>query len=104
MAVANPSIDTDTTFGEQYTFWTDGVEIYFTSYIDGDKARIAAGKPPLGRATPVYAFDQVEADSPIGVTILQPGRIVVTYLDTDGSRLEKVSDQDGDAGTWVTPS
>ena len=103
MAVGNPAIAT-CTFGEQYTFYTDGAEIYFTTYIDGDAARIAASPPlpPLGRHDPVYCFDQEVEDSPIDVTIDPAGQIQITYLAEDGSRLIMANDLDGAVGHWYS--
>jgi len=68
MAVANPVIATDP-FGEEYTFWTDGTDVKFSTNL---------------RTDPITAFAQPESDSPIDVTIGAAGAIVVTHLDTDG--------------------
>ena len=84
MAIANPIIATDP-FGEQYTFWTDGTDVKFSTNLRPDA---------------ITAFAQPEEDSPIDVTIGAAGALTVTYLDTDGSRLSQSSERDGDAGTW----
>lgn len=101
MAIGNPCVCTSLD-GEQYTFYTDGTEIYFTSYFDGDAERISLGQPPLGRPDPVYCFDQEVEDSPIDSTICPTGQIQITYLDADGARLIMASDLDGIAGSWYS--
>lgn len=85
MSIGNPTIVTDP-FGEEYTFWTDGTDVKFSTNL---------------RAGPITAFSQPEEDSPIDVTISAAGALTCTYLDTDGSRLEKSSQRDGDSGTWA---
>jgi len=103
MAVGNPCIATSLD-GEHYTFYTDGTEIYFTTYVDGDAARMAATPPlpPLGRHDPVYCFDQEVEDSPIDISICPTGQLQITYLDEDGNRLIMASDYDGIVGSWYS--
>jgi len=72
-------------YGEQYTFYTDALHVYFLTSL---------------RTSPILAFDQAVADSPIAPTIDPTGKIVVTYLDGGGNRLSKSSQSDGDAGSW----
>ncbi|HUU54479.1 MAG TPA: hypothetical protein VMY87_06110, partial [Armatimonadota bacterium] len=84
MAVSNPAIATDL-YGEQYTFWTDGTAVLFSTDL---------------RSTPITAFSQAVADNPIDVVIDANARIRVTYLDASGNRLTKSSRRDGDSGTW----
>jgi len=84
MTIANPAIITDR-FGEEYTFYTHDADVKFITNL---------------RTTPITAFAQPEDDSPISVTIDPSGKLTVTYLDSDGSRLSKSSQRDGDAGTW----
>jgi hypothetical protein len=96
MAIANPCLATDL-FGEQFTFYTDGAHVYFTSYCTGDTALQHSGN-----WDPVLCFDQPVADAPIAVSIGAEGWLFVTYLDSSGNRLQKYSRQGGDAGTWAT--
>jgi len=85
MAAGNPCICTDA-FGEEYTFWTDALDVYFSTNL---------------RPDPIWAFEQLVEDGPIAANIDDMGRIAVTYLDEDGNRLTTYSDQDGDEGTWL---
>jgi len=82
MAIANPAIATNL-FGEQFTAYTDGDEVYIGSDLMSD----------------VLAFVQPEEDSPIDLDCDDTGLLTITYLDTDGSRLTQSSCDDGE--TWA---
>lgn len=109
MAIGNPCLCSDI-FGEEYVFWTDGLEVWFSSHFAGDEKRVDEGKQPLGRSA-TMAFEQVVEDSPIGVLlgsgcvlvlgekVIKHG-ILVTYLDEDGNRISKINALDGKAGCW----
>ena len=86
MAALNPVSVTDPMGGETYTFWTDGTSVLFTTNL---------------RASPITAFSQPVADSPIDVSIDATGLLTVTYLDGSGNRLSKTSPRDGDSGSWA---
>ena len=85
MAAGNPVCAIDL-FGEQYTFWTDDVHIYFSTDL---------------RAGPFTAFNQEVADSPVDVISNQAGLLSITYLAADGNRVTKSSQLDGDTGSWA---
>jgi len=86
MPISSPQIETDL-YGEQYTFWVDDVHIRFVTQ---------------WRTTPITAFEQPVADSPIDLTIDADGTLYITYLDAAGNRLVAYSQRDGDAGTWFS--
>jgi len=83
MATGNPCIATDI-FGEEFTAYTDGVDVYIESNLAGA----------------VLAFEQPVEDSPIDLDAADDGRLIITYLDADGNRLTKESQLDGDSGSW----
>jgi len=84
MAAGNPVLATDL-MGEEYTFWTDGMAVKFSTNL---------------RTSPITAFTQAVADSPIDATIDPTGELTVTYFGATGNRLTKSSQRDGDSGTW----
>ncbi len=85
MATANPRQIIDR-FGELYTFYTDGTAVKFVTNL---------------RTTPITAFSQSVADSPIAPLIEDTGRLIVTYINSLGARVSQYSDRDGDNGTWA---
>lgn len=85
MAIANP-INLHDLYGERYTFFTDSLAVKFVTDL---------------RTSPISAFNQAVADSPIAAVCDRAGKLTVTYLAADGSRLTKSSSRDGDAGTWA---
>jgi len=105
MAASSPAAITDL-FGEQYTFWVDGIEVWLSSYISGDEER----EEPLGKP-PTLAFEQEVEDQPIdavfgsgyvligGQTVGRTGLMVV-YMAESGLRKSKISALDGDVGSW----
>jgi len=82
--IASPAIANDQ-FAEEYTFWTDGATVKFSTNL---------------RPDPITAFSQPVEHNPIDVVIGATGEISVTYLDDEGNRLTQSSQRDGDSGTW----
>jgi len=83
MATGSPCVATDI-FGEEFTAYTDGVDVYIESNLAGA----------------VLAFEQPVEDSPIDLDIAATNALIVTYLDADGNRLTQESQLDGDSGSW----
>ena len=82
MATGSPCVATDI-FGEQWTAYTDEDDVYVGSDL----------------TAAVLAFQQPVEDSPIDLDIAATNALIITYLDADGNRLTKESDDDGE--TWA---
>ena len=87
MSILNVRTLTDP-FGELWTAWTDDTAVKLLSDRSG--------------ASTITCFSQPVADSPVALDRDQSGRFYITYLDTDGTRLCKYSDRDGDTGSWAS--
>jgi len=83
MAIANPCVATDI-FGEEFTAYTDGTNVYVESNLAGA----------------ALAFVQPVEGSPIDLDAVPDGRLIITYLDGDGNRLTQESQLDGESGSW----
>jgi hypothetical protein len=83
MAISNVAQVIDS-YGTTYNFWVDGVAVKFNTSLS---------------QTTITAFNQPTADNPIDVQIDASDRLLVHYLNS-GSPAIKMSDRNGDSGSW----